>query len=487
MKSFNDNNSKSTRKKAHNKYLLRFGFGLLNTMIGTCMFYIVWFKFVADHNQTGHLTGQGNLGMAIGIYFVLLAIIMQWMGAYKVGFSRRMNLIASVVLSFLLVDFIETFISVAIVGQFRWYWLFFGEYVILFLFQSVVVGLIAGFELNLYKKIIPPLTLIEVYGDKADPTNSLFEKFKILPYKYDIQKKVLCPEDMTGLIAEFKNYDAVLVNDLPDEQENTLIKICFQMDKRIYYVPKISDVLKSHSDYINLFDTPVYLKRNNGVPKVELFFKRFFDVFFSGLALVVLSPIFAVVAIAIKVEDGGPVFYRQERVTIGGRHFWILKFRSMIVDAEKDGRSHPAGEKDDRITKVGHVIRMIRVDELPQLVNILKGDMSIIGPRPERVEHVEKYMAEIPEFRFREKVRGGLSGYAQVYGIYNTTALDKLKMDLIYINNYSLLLDVQLVFETFKILFQKESTEGFSEDQQKEIMDNSQTDKNTEKTLDMYQ
>lgn len=143
----------------------------------------------------------------------------------------------------------------------------------------------------------------------------------------------------------------------------------------------------------------------------------------------------------------------------------------MIVDAEKDGRSHPAGEKDDRITKVGHVIRTIRVDELPQLINILKGDMSIIGPRPERVEHVEKYTAEIPEFIFREKIRGGLSGYAQVYGKYNTTALDKLKMDLIYINNYSLLLDVQLVFETFKILFQKESTKGFSEEEQKKIMD----------------
>ena len=143
----------------------------------------------------------------------------------------------------------------------------------------------------------------------------------------------------------------------------------------------------------------------------------------------------------------------------------------MIVDAEKDGKSHPAGEKDDRITKVGHVIRAIRVDELPQLINILKGDMSIIGPRPERVEHVEKYSKEVPEFNFRHKVKGGLSGYAQVYGKYNTTALDKLKLDLMYITNYSLALDVQIVFETLKILFQKESTEGFSEEAQHNIMD----------------
>lgn len=433
----------------------------------------VWYEFVSDNNQTGHLLGHGNLFMSAGIYFVLLVIVMNWMGAFKIGYSRRANLLASVVLSFLVVDFIDVFISIAVVGQFRWFWRFFWRYVLLFLVQSVVVGIIAGIELSIYRKVIPPLTLIEVYGDKADLDNSLFEKFKILPYKYDIQKKVLLTDDgeIEKLVEEFKHYNAVLVNDIPDEQENKLIKICFEINKRIYYVPKISDVLKTHSDYINLFDTPLYLNRNNGIPMVELAVKRFFDIFFSGLALVVLSPIFLIVSIAIKAEDGGPVFYKQERVTYGGKKFWILKFRSMIVDAEKDGRSHPAGEKDDRITKVGHVIRACRIDELPQLINIVKGDMSIIGPRPERVEHVEKYTAEIPEFKLREKMRGGLSGYAQVYGKYNTTALDKLKMDLIYINNYSLLLDVQLVFETFKILFQKESTEGFSEERQKEIMD----------------
>lgn len=152
----------------------------------------------------------------------------------------------------------------------------------------------------------------------------------------------------------------------------------------------------------------------------------------------------------------------------------ILKFRSMIVDAEKDGRPHPAGEKDDRITKVGSFIRACRIDELPQLINILKGDMSIVGPRPERWEHCEKYSEEIPEWNLRNKVRGGLTGYAQVYGKYNTTALDKLKLDLIYITNYSFLLDLQIIFQTVKILLQKESTEGFSESQISEMHDDVQ-------------
>ena len=193
--------------------------------------------------------------------------------------------------------------------------------------------------------------------------------------------------------------------------------------------------------------------------------------FFSFLALIVLSPVFLVTAIAIKVDDKGPVFYKQERVTYQEKRFMILKFRSMIVDAEKDGRPKPAGEKDDRITRVGRIIRAARIDELPQLINIIKGDMSIVCPRPERVEHVEKYSKAIPEFCFRYKVKGGLTGYAQVYGKYNTSALDKLKMDLVYITNYRLLLDFQIIFETLKIIFIKESTEGFEEQIIEEIHD----------------
>lgn len=461
--------------RVNRKYILRFFCGLLNTVLGTVLFMVVWVRFVSVNNNTGHLMGRGNLVMSGGIYFALLVLVMRWMGAYRVGFSRRMNLIASVVLSFLTVDFVEVFVSLAITGQFRWFWVFLGRYLLLFAVQAVGIGILAGLELSLYRRVVPPLLIIEVYGRRADPTNSLYDKFWGIPYKYTIKKKVLLPDeigaqDRERLIREFRRYDAVLVNDVPDEQENLLIKLCFEIGQRIYYVPKISDVLKMHSEYISLFDTPVFLHRNSGPSLLSLGVKRFCDVFFSALALVVLSPLLLVTAAAIHLEDGGPVFYRQMRVTRGGRRFRILKFRSMIVDAEKDGRSHPAGERDERITRVGRVIRSCRVDELPQLINILCGDMSIIGPRPERVEHVEKYTREIPEFGYREKMRGGLSGYAQVYGKYNTSALDKLKMDLIYINNFSLLLDLQLIFETLKILFQKESTEGFSAQRQQEMM-----------------
>jgi lipopolysaccharide/colanic/teichoic acid biosynthesis glycosyltransferase len=184
--------------------------------------------------------------------------------------------------------------------------------------------------------------------------------------------------------------------------------------------------------------------------------------------MIVAAPVMAAVALAIKLEDGGPVFYKQKRATIGGKEFDILKFRSMIVDAEKGGFSIPATGKDPRITKVGNVIRACRVDELPQILNILKGDMSVVGPRPERLEHVEKYSEEVPEFMYRLKVKGGLTGYAQIYGKYNTTAYDKLRLDLMYIENYSILLDIKLILMTIRILFSKESTEGFEKQQENE-------------------
>ena len=185
------------------------------------------------------------------------------------------------------------------------------------------------------------------------------------------------------------------------------------------------------------------------------------DIVLSLLALILASPFMLIIAIAIKAEDKGPIFYKQKRATLNGKAFDILKFRSMIVDAEKEGVSIPATGKDPRITKVGRIIRACRVDELPQIINILKGDMSIVGPRPERLEHMEKYGAEVPEFCYRLKVKGGLTGYAQIYGKYNTSAYDKLRLDLMYIEHYSLIMDIKLILMTIRILFSKESTEGF--------------------------
>lgn len=452
-------------RKIEGKYIYRGTCAVILTLVAVAIFYDDWRSFVEINNQTGHLTGLGNIGMAIGIYGLLYVFIGKGLSAFKIGVNRISNVLASQILTILTVDALEVLVSMAITGEFRFFWEFLTMYFITFIVQSVVISILVIPMIGQYRRMFPPLKLIEIYGDRAD---LLSAKFAIRPDKYTIVKSIPY-EDEGSISREIVNYDAVLINDLPDRQENRIIKMCFKQDKRVYFTPKLSDILVKGSEELNLFDTPLYLRRNNGIPLWRLAVKRFCDIVLSVFTLVVLSPILLLVAIAIKAEDGGPVFYKQERCTIGGKKFMIFKFRSMIVDAEKDGRPHPATEEDDRITKVGKIIRACRIDELPQLFNILKGDMSIVGPRPERVEHVERYTAMIPEFTFREKMKGGLTGYAQVYGKYNTTALDKLKLDLIYITNYSLLLDVQIIFETVKILFQKESTEGFSEAQEQDM------------------
>ena len=225
--------------------------------------------------------------------------------------------------------------------------------------------------------------------------------------------------------------------------------------------PKLSDILIKSSETNHLFDSPLFMLRNNGFTFEQRVVKRIMDIVISMIVLIITSPIMLVTAIMIKVYDGGPVMFRQERCTINGKVFKIHKFRSMIVDAEKNGQVIPATEKDPRITPIGSFIRKTRIDELPQMLDILEGNMSVVGPRPERVEHVKAYTEDIPEFAYRLKVKGGLTGFAQIYGKYNTTAYDKLKLDLMYIQNYSILMDIRLIFMTIKIMFMKESTEGF--------------------------
>ncbi len=452
------------------RYLKRYTYRLLCNCVlyalALVCFSVAWFGFVVNNNQTGHLLGYGNLAMAYLVYLAFFICFHQWIGSGKLGVERKTKSIAGIILTVLATNFVEIFVSMAITGQFRFALDFIKIYSVMSLIQAGTMIILLIIMIDIYRKIIPPIKMLVIEGDYK---NNLAEKIADLRYKYRVSKVIHIDQPEEQLFEEIKNSEAVLLNDIVAEKQNDIVKKCFELDKRIYVVPKLSEIILRTSENLNVVDTPLYLCRNLGIKWWQVALKRFCDIVFSFLALVILSPLFIITMLAIKLEDGGPVFFRQERVTLREKHFNIIKFRSMIVDAEKDGRPHPAGEKDDRITKVGRIIRACRIDELPQLFNILRGDMSIVGPRPERWEHVEKYTREIPEFLFRHKVKGGLTGYAQVYGKYNTSALDKLKLDLIYITNYSLLLDIQILFETLKILFQKESTEGFVEEQIEEI------------------
>ena len=434
--------------------------------IATGLFEYVWIKFATVHNQTGHLLGLANKLMVAALYALLFVIFGRWLHAFKIGVERKAKVMAGVALTVFITNCVEIFLSMAITGQYRFFDEFLWRYTLLAIIQSIILSLLVIVMINLYRKIIPPLRLIEITGERH---NKLANNLNSIKTKYQIIGSIPYVTSKKELEEAIKTSDAVLINDIPAREQNDIVKLCYGRNKRIYVAPKISDIILKASENLNVVDTPLFLSRNQPMKIRQRILKRLFDISASFLAIILLSPILLITAIAIKLDDHGPVFFRQERITRDNQKFIILKFRSMIVDAEKDGKPHPVGEKDDRITRVGRVIRACRIDELPQLWNILHGEMSIVGPRPERVEHVEKYSSEIPEFNFRHKVKGGLTGYAQVYGKYNTSALDKLKLDLIYIANYSFIMDIQIIFETIKILLLRDSTEGFNDEMVREI------------------
>ena len=281
--------------------------------------------------------------------------------------------------------------------------------------------------------------------------------------KFDVQINLQVDDCLNNLDA-LKNVEVVFLSGIHSHDRNIILKYCIANNIKVFVIPRVGDVIMSGAKSMHMFHL-LMLSVNRYMASVEyLFIKRVLDILISLILLIALSPILIITAIAVK-SDGGPAFYKQVRLTKDGKQFEIIKFRSMKVNAEADGVARLSSEHDDRITKVGHIIRACRIDELPQLLNILKGDLSIVGPRPERPEIAEEYCKEMPEFALRLQCKAGLTGYAQVYGKYNTTPYDKLQMDLLYIAHPSIAQDVMIFLETVKILFMPESTEGISEGQ----------------------
>jgi exopolysaccharide biosynthesis polyprenyl glycosylphosphotransferase len=298
-----------------------------------------------------------------------------------------------------------------------------------------------------------------VYWNEAD-----LKRVRMIRYfdeHFNVTKMIDKPsENGNELFEQLEDVQVVFVSGLTAGMRNDIAKYCVLKGKKAYFIPKLGDIVMAGAEYMSMFSEPVTKVQRTQLKTEYLGIKRLMDIVVSLIGLIMVSPIIAATAIAIKVEDGGPVFYRQKRLTLNGRVFSILKFRSMNTNAEKDGVARLASENDKRITRVGKWIRATRIDELPQLINILKGDMSLVGPRPERPEIASEYEKVLPEFRMRLQVKAGLTGMAQVYGRYNTEPYSKLQMDLMYINKLSLETDIKLLFATVKILFMKESTEG---------------------------
>lgn len=292
-----------------------------------------------------------------------------------------------------------------------------------------------------------------------DECNSVGER-KIMAESESYEETI---DDIHKIMDVIDQYEAVLVAGVNAALRNGILKHCVETKKDCYYVAHTGDVMVAGATHMRAFSVPIFCVRRSEPSPEFMLLKRTFDICASATALLILWPVMLAAALLIKLYDHGPAFYKQTRLTKDGKTFEMLKFRSMKVTAESDGVARLASENDDRVTPIGKVIRAIRFDELPQLINILKGDMSIVGPRPERPEIAEQYLTEFPAFNLRLQVKAGLTGYAQVYGRYNTEPDDKLKLDMMYINNMSVLEDLKLIAATVQILFMKESTQGINE------------------------
>ncbi|MDE6847083.1 MAG: exopolysaccharide biosynthesis polyprenyl glycosylphosphotransferase [Lachnospiraceae bacterium] len=439
------------------KRLIILQLSFIGLLIHTAIYAYFWFEdyypYLRFHGKANFFR-NGHL-LIILIYFVLLFFFASTYGVLKIGYLKPVDVFISEFFSLLFVNVISYF-QISLMAN----WVVQVRPIAVMMLIQTLVSIVWVFVCNTcYFRAFPPRAILIIHGERS--IDDIVSKFESRKEKYKIGKTMNISAGIEAVKKEILgDYGAVVLWDIPVADRNYLLKYCYSRSIRVYMMPKISDVLVKGADQLQLFDTPLYLTREYALKIEQRLAKRVIDLICSILLLVIASPFMLITAIVIKAYDGGPVFYKQVRCTIERREFYILKFRSMKVDAEKDGVARLAAKNDSRITPVGKFIRATRIDELPQLLNILRGDMSFIGPRPERPEIIEQYLEEMPEFAFRMKVKAGLAGYAQVYGKYNTTPYDKLKLDLTYIEQYSVWLDLKLMLLTLKILIKPESTEG---------------------------
>ncbi len=393
------------------------------------------------------------LGYAAELYF-----FSRIYNAYELGYYRTRLLVFA--------QFLTQFFSAGIV------WILvclirFKVYNPLLFFALLAVQLVLNFlwsylaNQNFYKKNKVRRTIL-LYRNELDKKRFGTIEGKPMERLYHVEKEYrYTGDDFREIKPLLEGYDAVFVAGLHPNCRNDIADYCKEEGIPGFFLPRVGDMIMRESSHIQSFETPVLYIHRKDPPRDYVIIKRAFDIVVSAIALLILSPIMLATGLAIHFYDGGPAFYKQVRLTLDGKEYKIYKFRSMRVDAEKDGVARlSTGDKDDRITPIGRFVRKCRLDELPQLINILKGDMSIVGPRPERPEIARQIYESLPEFRLRLQVKAGLTGYAQIYGRYNTGPYEKLIFDLLYISDMGIITDLMLMFATVSILFMSESTAG---------------------------
>lgn len=424
-------------------------------IIITATFFVVFglkYEWVLGLSRTS--------GVSLVTFCVVLTATISVYGGYLIGRLKSKPIIISMSLATLITD-VVTYLQFCIMSvnpHNNSHFVFESPHllILVMIIQVATIAFFAYLGNFVYFTINPPEKCC-IITSSEESLNAIAEKIS----RYRKQYKICDMIHYTSpKVFDFINKnDTIFLYDIPQKEKIILNEYCYASKKNIYYNFEMNDVVALGARISILDDKPVVSAVVRDLTLEQKLVKRLMDIVISFVALILFGPLMLICALAIKLEDGGHVFFRQARATKGGNLFMVYKFRTM---KEEGSYNKSVTSDDDRITKVGKILRKFRIDELPQFINILKGEMSVVGPRPEMVENVDKYTAELPEFSYRLRVKGGLTGYAQIAGKYNTSPKDKLVLDLLYIEHYSLWLDFKLILQTVTVLLKaSDSTEAF--------------------------
>jgi len=438
---------------------------LVATIFQAALYLLVFVAFFLLLSVTNPqiINMSRTAAITMATFAIVLFILTNVYGGYKLGINKPRSVFFSILISVVMTD-IVTYIQLQIMNvnpANNARLILFGEDFFLFclilLIQTAVIFFFVKLGHIFYFRINPPerCCIIASSQEQADhiaeKINSFTQKYKlcdVLHYNCD------------DVYETIRDHDVVFLSGIPDTEEAQIEAFCYKHGKSMYLLAELEDVIISSSSQVVIDDTPFLFTHRLEPTLIQRFLKRAMDIVISSVGILALSPLMLAAGISIRLTSKGPVFYRQARATLNGKVFNIIKFRTMYEQAG-DCQSESACENDARITRAGRVLRKYRIDELPQLFNVFTGDMSIVGPRPEMLENVDRYTREVPEFVYRNQMKAGLTGQAQIDGKYNTSPKDKVILDLLYIEKFSLSLDIKLMLRTITVFFRHDSTEGF--------------------------
>ncbi len=399
-----------------------------------------------------------TMGITLLTFTFVGMLFLKIYGGYDIGRKKSKPIIYSLLLAVIFTDcvtYIEVMIMNTITPDINAFRITSLEWLVVTMVVQIIVIIVFTYGGNAFYFYLHDPESCCIIASSKEGIRRVVRGIKKYKKQYKIEYIVhYHKKDLKKYIDQVQ---AVFICEVPSAEREEIINYCYETRKNIYFTPEIADVVESNAENYLLDDISVFNYNVKSLSLEQRFVKRLMDLTLAFVMALVSSPIWIVSAISIKMYDHGSILFKQKRATLNGRIFDVYKFRTMKENVE----NRSVTKDDDRITPPGKILRKIRMDELPQLLNIIKGDMSFVGPRPEMLENVSAYTDELPEFKYRLRVKAGLTGYAQIAGKYNTSPKDKLMMDLLYIEKYSVWKDIQLLFQTAIVFLKADSTEAF--------------------------